>query len=63
MGLLGGAPLASQQHPQPQLKIPPDPIVPVARRSTVSLVKGDARRRNYRLHSDIDRHLLSAKVP
>jgi len=46
MGLVVGAPLASQQPPEPQLKLPPDPIVPIARRSTVSLVKGDDRRKN-----------------
>ena len=45
LGLAGGARLASQQAPEPLLKLPPAPIVPVERRSTVSLVKGENRRK------------------
>ncbi len=43
LGLAGGAPLLSQQPPNPQLQLPPAPIVPTNRRSTVSLVKGENR--------------------
>jgi uncharacterized protein (DUF362 family) len=43
LGFAAGAPLAPQEAPVPQLQLPPAPIVPVTRRSTVSLVKGEDR--------------------
>ncbi len=46
LGVAGAVPLAAQQPPEPKLTLPPPPLAPSGRRrSTVSLVKGENRRK------------------
>ena len=45
-GLAASSPLISQQPPEPNIQLPPTPIVPIDRRSTVYLLKGENRRQN-----------------
>src|SRR5512133_2664903 len=46
LGVVGGVPLAAQQPPEPILPLPLPPLAPSGRRrSTVSLVKGENRRK------------------
>jgi len=45
-GLAASSPLVSQQPPEPNIQLPPTPIVPIGRRSTVYLLKGENRRQN-----------------
>jgi uncharacterized protein (DUF362 family) len=45
MGVEGVREINAQHPPEPVLQLPPQPIVPVNHRSTVSLVRGDVRRK------------------
>src|SRR5512137_2130524 len=53
--------LFAQKAPTPLLPLPPEPVIPVAHRSAVSLVRGDDRRKLiYNALNEIDRELRPA---
>jgi uncharacterized protein (DUF362 family) len=59
--LPGVTKLFAQKPPTPLLPLPPEPVIPVARRSAVSLLRGDDRRKLiYNALAEIDRELRPA---